>query len=172
MFLKSCFYFSCFLFVFCLFFFNNLFYFHVGELTFGKNCRLSNLFYVYCKDINRNNCVRTCFFFYRSVLRVRESCTVFLVHCAILQQWSSYCWSIVPVTVEQSCQWLFKNHASHCWIILPVTVEELCQWLLKNRSSHCWSIVPVTVKQWCQQLLNIYVSDCWTIVPVTVEQSC
>ena len=66
---------------------------------------------------------------------------IFTVHDTILQQWMSllknfaskkkknlerYCWRIVPVTVEQSCQWLLNDHASDCWTIVPVTVEKLC----------------------------------------------
>ena len=74
--------------------------------------------------------------------------------------------------VEQSCQWLLRNHASHWWWILPMTVEQSCQWLLKNRASACWRILPMTVEQSCQCLLKNLANDCWTIVPVTVEQSC
>ena len=121
------------------------------------------------------------------------SCVVFLVHGTILQQWTSLlknsasiekrklacdCWRIVPLTVEQSCQWLllnyaidWKNRASHCCAIVPVTVEELCQWLLKNRASNCWRIMLATAEQSFQQLLHITLK-CWTIVPVTVEKLC
>ena len=52
------------------------------------------------------------------------------------------CWIILPVTVEQSCQWLLNNRASDCWTIVPVTVEKLCQWLLMNRGNGCWTVVP------------------------------
>ena len=111
------------------------------------------------------------------------------------------CWRIVPVTVEELCQWLLNNRVSDCWsivtsdcwIIAPATVEELCQWL-KNHASDCgrimpatvkhscqwllknctsgWTIVPVTVEQSCQRLLNNRASDCWIIVSVTVEKLC
>ena len=76
----------------------------------------------------------------------------------------SHCWTIVPVTVEQSCQWLLSSRASDCLIIVPATVEESCQWLLNNRAGDCWRIMRATVEQ--------SVSDCWRIVPVTVKQSC
>ena len=112
------------------------------------------------------------------------SCVVFLVHGTIIQQWTSllkysaslekknlgrYCWRIVSVTVEQSCQWLLNNHASDSWTIVPVTAEQSRQRLLKNRASHCWIIMPVTVEQSCQWLLNNCASDCWRIMPATVE---
>ena len=32
-------------------------------------------------------------------------------------------WTIVPVSVEQSCQWLLNNGASNCWRIVSTTVE-------------------------------------------------
>ena len=132
------------------------------------------------------------------------SCVVLLLHGTILQQWASLlnnspsiekrknlardCWRIVPVRVEESCQWLLNNRTSDCWRIMPewllknrvnhcwrvmlVTVEELWYPLLKNHASDCWRIVLVTAKQSCQWLLKYYASDCWRIVPVTVEQSC
>ena len=80
------------------------------------------------------------------------------------------CWRIVPVTVEQSCQWLLNNRTNDCWIIVPATVEESCQPLLHICASDCSTIVPVTVEESCQPLLNNRVSDCWRIVPVTVER--
>ena len=76
---------------------------------------------------------------------------------------ASHCWRFAPVTVEQSCQWLLKNHASHCWKIVPVTVKQACQWLLNNRASDCWIIVPATVEQSCHPLMKIHSSDCWII---------
>ena len=82
------------------------------------------------------------------------------------------CWRIVPVTVDQSYQWLLNNRASDCWRIIPVTVKESCQWLLNNCASNCWKIMPVTVEESCQPLLINCASDCWTIVQVTVEESC
>ena len=101
---------------------------------------------------------------------------------------ASQCGRIVPVTVEQSCQWLLKNfatvtvekscqsllksYASDCWRIVLSTVEESCQWLLNNRASDCWSIIPVTVEESCQPLLNNRASNCWRIVLVTAKQSC
>ena len=80
------------------------------------------------------------------------------------------CWRIVPVTVEQSCQWLSNNRTNDCWIIVPATVEESCQPLLHICASDCSTIVPVTVEESCQPLLNNRASDCWRIVPVTVER--
>ena len=79
------------------------------------------------------------------------------------------CWTILPVTIEHSWQWLLNNHASHCWRIVPTTVEESYQSLLKNRASDCWTIVPVTAEQSCQLLLNYRASDWWTILLTTVE---
>ena len=101
---------------------------------------------------------------------------------------------ILPVTVEQSCQWLLNNRISHCWIIVPVTVKQSCQWLLKNRASDywtilsatvahnseplnnrasdCWIIIPTTVEELWQWLLKNYASDCWRIVPVAADESC
>ena len=69
------------------------------------------------------------------------------------------CWRIMPVTIEQTCQWLMKNHASHYWRIMPVTIEQSCQWMLNNRASDYWTIVPATVDISCQWLLNSCVSD-------------
>ena len=130
------------------------------------------------------------------------SCAAFLVHDSILQQWSSLLKNspsiekkkkstrdsgrIVPVTDEESCQWLLNNCASDCSIIMPVIDEQSCQWLLNNHVSDCWTIVPLTfnnrasdcwkilpvTEQSCQWLLNNFASDCWTFVPVIVEQSC
>ena len=77
----------------------------------------------------------------------------------MLNNRASDCWTIVPVTIEQSCKWLLNNRANDCWRIVPVTVEELCQWLLKNCASHCWILVPVTVEKLCQSLLNNRASD-------------
>ena len=70
-----------------------------------------------------------------------------------------------------SCQPLLKIRASHCWTIVPVTVEESCQPLLNNCTSDCSTIMPVTVEQLCQRLLNNRASDCWTIMPATNEDS-
>ena len=104
-------------------------------------------------------------FFYQLIsttwMRFREftgnhllgSCVVFLVHGTILQQWTSLLKN--PASIEK-----IKNLASECWTIVPVTVEELCQWLLNNCANHCWIIVPVTVEQSCQWLLNNRASDC------------
>ena len=121
-------FFLFFLFVcfFLFLFLNNLFYFLVGEVTFGKNCRPSNLFYVYCKDVNRKQLRKNLFF-----LLLHNSSTVIF-------------------TVEEFCQHRKKKKSARdCWIILPMTVEESCQWLLKNYASDCWKIVPATVDQSC-----------------------
>ena len=100
----------------------------------------------------------------------KKSCPWLLNNC------SSHCWMIMPVTVEQSCQIVpVTNEESYQWLLnngVPVTVEQSCQSLMKNHTSDCWTIVPVTVEQSCQPLLNNHASDCWTIVPVTVNQSC
>ena len=116
------------------------------------------------------------------------SCVVFPVYGTIIQQWTLLlknsasiekrknlardCWTIVPVTVEQSCQSLLNNYASDCWTIVPVTNEESYQWLLSNGASDCRTMVPVTVQQSCQPLMKNHASDCWSIMPVTVDRSC
>ena len=99
---------------------------------------------------------------------------------------ASYCWRIMPVTVEQSYQPLLNNHASNCWrivqttwAILPAIVAHNFE-LLNNRASDCWRITPAIVEELCQWLLKNHASDCWKncasdcwwIVPTAVEQSC
>ena len=104
----------------------------------------------------------------------KKSCQPLLKNSASIEKrknCASHCWIIVPVTVEQLCQWLSKNRASHCWIIVPVTVKQSCQWLLNNHASNCWITKPVTVEQSCQWLNNC-ATDCWAILPGTVEHSC
>ena len=144
-----------------------------------------------------------------SKLTIKGSCVFFLVQDTILRQWisllknsaseeerfcwllnnhASDCWRIVPIIVEESCQWL--QLYQHYWTIVPVTVEQLCKWLLKdcanncwrivsvitivpallnNRASNCWTTVQVTSEQLCHWLSNNCACDCWRIMPVTVE---
>ena len=52
------------------------------------------------------------------------------------------------MTVEELYQRLLKN-------IVPVTVEETCQWLLNNCVSDCWRIVPTAVEQLSQQAWDV-----------------
>ena len=141
-----------------------------------------------------------------SKLTIKGSCVFFLVQDTILQEWisllkncdseeerfcwllnnhASDCWRIVPIIVEESCQWL--QLYQHYWTIVPATVEQRCKWLVNNCDTDCRTIVPVTVEESCQWLLNNRVSDCsrivpakfndrasdcWRIVPVTVKQLC
>ena len=79
---------------------------------------------------------------------------------------------ILPVTVEESCQWLLNNRASDCWTIMPVTVDQSSQWLLNDHASYCWTKVPATVERSFQLLLKNYTSHCWRTVPVTVQELC
>ena len=66
-----------------------------------------------------------------------------------MKNYASDCWTIVPVTVEESCQPLLNNRASNYWRTVPVTVQELCQWLLE---------------EFCQWLLMNRANDCWAVV--------
>ena len=94
--------------------------------------------------------------------KYKKTLTRFLWSCASNHQ------TIVSVTVEELCQRLLNNHPSDCWRIMPVTVEESYQWLLnkwcqqllKNHACEWWRIVQTTVEQPCQKLLKIGASDC------------
>ena len=120
------------------------------------------------------------------------------MHGTILQQWTPLlknpanieknlardCWTIVPVAVEHSCQWLLTNYASDCWRIVLGTVEQCCQWLLNNLGSDCWRITPATAeelgqwllknrwkKQSLERLFNSRWHDCSTVTGTIVQQS-
>ena len=68
-----------------------------------------------------------------------------LMNCAsdcwrvVLNNCASNFWKFKSVTVEQSCQWPWKNRAGDCWTT--------CQRLLNNHTNDCWKIVPVNVEQ-------------------------
>ena len=64
------------------------------------------------------------------------SCVIFLVHGTILQQWASLLKNSASVAVEESHQPLLNNRSSDCWKILPVTVEQPCQTFLKLVKEH------------------------------------
>ena len=53
---------------------------------------------------------------------------------------------------KERLSWRMNNLASNCWTMVRVTVEQSCQLLLNNRVSDswttvCWTNVPVTLEQ-------------------------
>ena len=72
------------------------------------------------------------------------SCVIFLVHGTILQQWASLLKNSASVAVEESHQPLLNNRSSDCWKILPVTVEPFNQNTIKISYSYMRNISSVT----------------------------
>ena len=105
--------------------------------------------------------INSCSFIF---LKRDRSCAVFLVHGTILQQWTSLLKNFAIIRKKKPCPWLLNNRANDCWTIVPVTIEQSCQWLLNNRASNCWVIVPATIEESCQWLLNNCTTDCWRTV--------
>ena len=109
------------------------------------------------------------------------SYVVFLVYGTILQCWRMLMFNI---TVKEFYQHIKKNIARDCWTIVPVTVEQSCQRLLNNRSSDCFfqrffnshwpnssAVAGVILQQSLPRLFNSHWQHCSTVPSTILQQS-
>jgi hypothetical protein len=100
------------------------------------------------------------------------------------------CTGLMPVSVQVSCQYLYRSHASICTGLMPVSVQVFrshastcsglmpvfvqvsCQYLHRSHASTCSSLIPVFVQVSCQYLFRSQASICTGLMPVLVQVSC
>ena len=116
------------------------------EITLRHECCPVNLLHIVRTSLPKNTSGRLLLEYQCwRIVAAQKKLFWLLMNCAsdcwrvVLNNCASNFWKFKSVTVEQSCQWPWKNRAGDCWTT--------CQRLLNNHTNDCWKIVPVNVEQ-------------------------